>query len=129
MTSTASRTVTEGPTVGGGTCASLRSDISNPLEEDLRGRTLKVLIRRSCDSRVARSLSHQYALSCVLADLLLAKDLVNEGDRNRSFADRGRDTFDVAAAYVSDGEDAGTARFEEERWSCQRPFRAREFLG
>src|SRR5262249_33595543 len=60
--------------------------------------------------------------------VLLAKELVNEGDCDCPFANRRRDAFEIAATDVSDGKDAGTARFEEVRWSRKRPLRARELL-
>ena len=47
----------------------------------------------------------------------------------RAFADRGRDSLDVAAAHVTNREDAGPARFEQIRRSGQRPFRVRELVG
>jgi hypothetical protein len=39
------------------------------------------------------------------------KHLMNKGDGNRSFADGGRHTFDVAGAHVADREYSGTIRF------------------
>jgi len=43
------------------------------------------------------------------------KHLMNKGDGNRSFADGGRHTLDVAAAHVADCEDSGTIRFQQIR--------------
>ena len=60
---------------------------------------------------------------------LLVQHLVNERDRDRAFADRGRDALDVAAAHVADREDAGPARFEQIRRPRQRPSRPRQILG
>jgi hypothetical protein len=40
------------------------------------------------------------------------KHLMNKGDGNRSFADGGRHTLDVAGAHVADREHSGTIRFQ-----------------
>jgi len=42
----------------------------------------------------------------------LGQHLVHERDGNRSFAHRGRYSFHVTSANVSDSEDAGQARFK-----------------
>src|SRR4051812_30236503 len=59
----------------------------------------------------------------------LPKHLMDKRDRDRAFADRGRDSLDVAAANVSSGKDAWTAGFEQIRWSRERPLRIREIVG
>src|SRR4051794_29249699 len=60
---------------------------------------------------------------------LLSKHLMNKGDGDRAFSDCGRDALDVAAAHVSDGEDAGTARLEKVWRAPDRPLRGRKLLG
>jgi len=57
------------------------------------------------------------------------KHLMREGDGDRSFADGGRNTLEVAAAHVADRKDAGPARFEQMRRPWERPLRAREIVG
>jgi hypothetical protein len=47
--------------------------------------------------------------------------LVDELDRHRPFADRGRDPFDRPAAHVSGREHAGTAGLEQERLAPADP--------
>ena len=56
------------------------------------------------------------------------KHLMNEGDRDRSLADGGRDALDVAAAHVADRKDARTTRFEQIRRPGQRPPRCRQIV-
>jgi hypothetical protein len=43
------------------------------------------------------------------------KHLMNKGDGNRSFADGGRDTLNIAAAHVAGREDSGAIRFQQIR--------------
>jgi hypothetical protein len=53
---------------------------------------------------------------------------MDEGDGNRSLADRRRDSFDVATSHVADSKDTGQARFEEMRRPGQRPVRGRQIV-
>jgi hypothetical protein len=43
---------------------------------------------------------------------LLAKHLMDERDRNRSFTNRGCDALHVASSNVANREDPGAVRFE-----------------
>ena len=47
---------------------------------------------------------------------------MNEGDGDRTFADRGCDTLDIARAHVADREHAGQARLEQVRSAGERPL-------
>ena len=51
---------------------------------------------------------------------------MNEGDRNRSFSDRGRDALDVAAADVADCEHPRAIRFQQKRLSRQQSLQTDE---
>jgi hypothetical protein len=53
---------------------------------------------------------------------------MNKRNSNRSFADCGRHSLDVAAAHVANRKDAGAARFEQIWRPCQRPLRVREIV-
>ena len=59
----------------------------------------------------------------------LPKHLMNKGYGDRSLADRGCDTFDVAAAHVSNREYARPAGFEQMRRSFERPLCICEIVG
>jgi hypothetical protein len=48
---------------------------------------------------------------------------VDECDRNRAFANRRGDSFDVAGAHVAGGKDPGSTGLEQEGWTWQWPVR------
>src|SRR5438552_1353070 len=76
----------------------------------------------SCaDGRILREAAHH-------PNGLLAQHLMNERDRNRSFADSRGDSLDAARADVADGEDAGPARFEQQRRARERPAGGHEIV-
>jgi hypothetical protein len=53
---------------------------------------------------------------------------VDECDRNRAFANRRGDSFDVAGAHVAGGKDPGSTGLEQEAWTRKRPPRSIERL-
>lgn len=54
------------------------------------------------------------------------KDLMDERDRDRAFADRRGDPLDVAPSYVTDRKHSRSARFEKVRRARERPARGGE---
>ena len=66
--------------------------------------------------------------SCASSRSSLPQHLMDERHGDRAFTDGGRHTFDVAAADVTDREDAGTARFEEVWRTRERPVRGLEIF-
>ena len=61
--------------------------------------------------------------SIVRHNLHFFQKLVSELDAHRSFADGGSDAFDRTGTHIAGGEDAGPARFEQERLTLRRPVR------
>src|SRR5207249_11896202 len=59
---------------------------------------------------------------------LLMEHLMDKSHGHRSFSDSRRDAFDVAAAYVADGEDSGPIRLQQVRRPRQRPGGCRQIL-
>jgi hypothetical protein len=53
---------------------------------------------------------------------------MHEGDGDRSLANGGGHAFEIARAYVADGEYPGQARFQEERGTRQGPRRLTQVL-
>ena len=53
---------------------------------------------------------------------LLRQNLVNELDADGTFADGRGNALGASRAHVSNGEDAGPVRLEEEGWTAQRPL-------
>src|ERR1044071_6875400 len=60
--------------------------------------------------------------------LLLGQHLMDEGDRNRTLAHCRRNTLDIAAPYVADGEHSWQTRFEKMRRPGARPMRGSQFI-
>ena len=78
---------------------------------------------------IVRALICAQVLSAIIVLLLFVQHLMDEGNGDRSLADGGGDTFDIAAANIADREHAGQARFEQMRRPRERPMRRRQILG
>jgi hypothetical protein len=53
---------------------------------------------------------------------LLRQNLVNQLDADGTLADGRRNALGASSAHVSNGENAGPVRLEEEGWTAQRPL-------
>ena len=108
----------------GGTALLTRSQM-HPTPADFHAllafMALRVLDGRHRADVVACHAGHVAVLSFV-------ENLVDEGDRDRAFADGRRHTFDIAAAHVADREHATQACFEQMGSARQRPTCRRQVV-
>src|SRR5437762_4726305 len=96
-----------------------RTPVTPTKAEFGRGRFPKTMFLRNIWTRISAAAS---------PGPLFVKNLMDERDRDRAFADRRGNPFDVSAADVSDREHAGPARLQEVRQARERPFRRLELL-